>query len=104
MNNNITNTRFTRYHLSEVVLLITLLICLPFSLFINATDSEKWQNKQNILNSLIETQRSIVKELNDANLYDISLNLSADCLSIDGKQKIYYTNTENVPLDNIYFS
>lgn len=100
---DIKHKKTSQYCLIGALILIIFLIVLATVYFFDGNENGKWQDKQDILNGLIESQRRIVNELSDASLYDINLTVSADCLSINGSQKIYYTNTESVSLENIYF-
>lgn len=52
---------------------------------------------------LIESQRSILSEMNDATVYRIEFVIDEDLIHIEGTETVYYTNCENESLDEIQF-
>jgi aminopeptidase N len=50
---------------------------------------------------LAASQQSVLSGLPGATVYQIALNISPDLQSVDGTEKILYTNTESMPLDQV---
>lgn len=52
---------------------------------------------------LIESQRSILAEMNDATVYRIEFMIADDLVHMEGMETVFYTNREDEPLNNIQF-
>jgi hypothetical protein len=81
-----------------LAMLVTISACIT-----TETGSNKWSDMHNFQYGLIDQEQMILDELPRASYYNINLTISSDYLSINGNQQVYYTNTEDVTLDSIYF-
>ncbi|MGD2165136.1 MAG: M1 family metallopeptidase [Anaerolineae bacterium] len=52
---------------------------------------------------LIEPAHLVLEDLRGATVYEIDLQIADDLLTIEGRQRLCYTNREDEPLDEIYF-
>jgi hypothetical protein len=60
-----------------------------------------WEDRSPFRNGLIESQQSILDELEGASVYHIELTIPEDLVHITGREKVRYTNTEAVPLQEV---
>jgi len=95
----------------HLLLIFTMLIALPACTTgesttspTNEIDNNKWAERPNFQYGLIDQDQMILDELLGASYYNIKLTVSNDYLSIDGSQQVYFTNTEEVALDSVYFN
>ena len=62
-----------------------------------------WADRSIFKSGLIETEQSILNELDGASVYHIEFAIAPDLYHVAGHQEVQYTNTETVPLNEIEF-
>ena len=62
-----------------------------------------WDDRSLFEKGLVESQRSILNELDDASVYHITLDIADDLYHVNGTEDVRYTNTETVALNEIQF-
>ena len=62
-----------------------------------------WEDRSIFSSGLISSERYVLNELPGASVYHIGFQISADFLTLIGWEEVHYTNTEDVPLEEIYF-
>ncbi len=60
-----------------------------------------WDDRSIFKNVLVESQRSILDELDGASIYHISFTIEEDIYHIRGTEEVRYTNTETVALHEV---
>jgi hypothetical protein len=62
-----------------------------------------WEDRTLFSNGLIESQRSVLNELEGASIYHIEFTIADSMYEITGHEDVQYTNTETLPLDEVQF-
>lgn len=62
-----------------------------------------WADRSLFKAGLLDSEQSILNDLPGASVYHINLVIGDNLTSIEGQEAVLYTNTEAVPLDDIYF-
>jgi hypothetical protein len=62
-----------------------------------------WGDRSIFKDGLIPSEQVWLDELQGATEYHIDLEISADLLTLEGKEEVLYTNREDIPLNEIYF-
>jgi len=62
-----------------------------------------WDNRDAFKSGLIPSQQEILREMPDATIYHLNLDISDDLIHIRGSQEVRYTNQEGVTLNEVYF-
>jgi hypothetical protein len=62
-----------------------------------------WDDRSIFESGLIESEQSVLAGLNGATVYHIEFGLSRDLYHITGHQKVQYTNTETLDLNEVQF-
>src|SRR6186713_3035355 len=62
-----------------------------------------WADRSIFKSGLVETEQSILNELDGASVYHIEFAIAPDLYHVAGHQEVQYTNTETVPLNEIKF-
>ena len=65
--------------------------------------STPWDDRSIFKAGLVESQHHVLDELEGASIYHIEMNIADNLLDIVGSETIRYTNTEDVPLNEIQF-
>jgi len=60
-----------------------------------------WLDRAIFQSGLVESERSVLNELPGASVYRIEFNIQPDYFHITGREEVYYTNTESVPLGEV---
>ena len=60
-----------------------------------------WEDRSTFKNGLVESQQSILDELDGASIYHISFTIEEDIYHIKGTEEVRYTNTETVSLHEV---
>ena len=61
-----------------------------------------WSDRQVYRSGLVTGEHGVLDGLPGASEYRIDLNIGESFTTIDGRQQVYYTNREEVPLDRIF--
>lgn len=62
-----------------------------------------WDDRSIFKTGLVESQQSVLSELEGASVYHIEFTIADDLFHVAGHEEIRYTNTEALPLDEIQF-
>ncbi len=62
-----------------------------------------WDDRSPYRAGLISSEVAILEETPGASVYHLDLTISPDLQTISGQQQVFYTNQEDVPLEDIYF-
>ena len=62
-----------------------------------------WEDRSIFKSGLVESQHSVLDELEGASVYHIEFNIADDLYNVTGHQEVRYTNTETVPLNDVQF-
>ena len=62
-----------------------------------------WDDRSLFKEGLTSTAQPILEGLGDASVYHMDLDIADNFLHVTGIQEVRYTNSEDVPLDSIYF-
>ena len=62
-----------------------------------------WEERSIFEDGLVSSQQSVLDELTGASIYHIEFNIADELQHITGSQEVRYTNTEEIPLDEIRF-
>jgi hypothetical protein len=62
-----------------------------------------WEDRSVFKSGLVESQHSILDELDGASVYHIEFTIADEIYSLTGHQEVQYTNTETIPLDEVQF-
>jgi len=62
-----------------------------------------WDDRSIFKSGLVESQHHILDELEGASVYHIELNIADNLFNVSGSETVQYTNTEDVPLNEIQF-
>ncbi len=60
-----------------------------------------WDDRSVFKNGLVESEQSILEELNGASIYHLTLEIAEDLYHVTGMEEVHYTNTETVSLNEI---
>ncbi len=72
--------------------------------FVGDKDIDRlWPDLPIFREPLIESQRAILAEMNDATVYRIEFVIEDDLVHVEGKETVFYTNRESEPLADIQF-
>jgi hypothetical protein len=62
-----------------------------------------WEDRSIFRSGLIESEQSVLDELEGASVYHIDLTIAEDLYHVTGQQEVRYTNMETVALDEVQF-
>ena len=62
-----------------------------------------WEDRSIFKDGLVLSQQSVLDDLTGASIYHIEFNIADELQHITGSQEVRYTNTEEIPLDEIRF-
>ncbi|MEZ4517188.1 MAG: M1 family metallopeptidase [Chloroflexota bacterium] len=62
-----------------------------------------WADRSLYAAGLLESQQGLLDELPDASVYHMQLQIDETMQTVNGRQAVRYTNSETVPLDEVYF-
>ncbi len=62
-----------------------------------------WDDRMPFTAGLHADQQSVLNEFSGASIYHLDVTIAPDMTHLNGTEAVRYTNTENVPLDEIYF-
>jgi hypothetical protein len=62
-----------------------------------------WDDRMLFAGGLIESQQSLLDQLQGASIYHMDLAVSDDMLEITGSLEVRYTNQEDLPLSEVFF-
>ena len=62
-----------------------------------------WDNREIFRAGLIKSEQPVLEQLTGASRYQIELQIADDFTSLQGRERVRYTNQEAVPLEAIYF-
>jgi hypothetical protein len=62
-----------------------------------------WGDRSIFKDGLILSEQALLNDLPGATEYHIDLTISADMLTLEGREEVLYTNREEMPLNEIYF-
>ena len=62
-----------------------------------------WEDRSIFRSGLIESEQSVLDELDGASVYHIDLTIAEDLYHVTGYQEVRYTNTETTSLDEVQF-
>ncbi len=62
-----------------------------------------WDDRSLFRNGLVQAEQPALEKLNGASVYHLDLTITDDLSHITGTEEVRYTNTENVPLNEIWF-
>ena len=63
----------------------------------------KWDDRAVFRSGLIQDEQKALDQLQGASVYHLDVQIADDCLSLQGRLQVRYTNQENKPLDVVYF-
>ena len=66
-------------------------------------EAENWDNREIFSSGLISSEQQTLSQLPGASIYHITVTIADDYSSLDGQERVRYTNQENVALESIYF-
>jgi hypothetical protein len=62
-----------------------------------------WDDRSIFKNGLVTSEQHVLDELNEASVYHIEFTLADNLYEITGTEEVYYTNTEDVELNEVQF-
>src|SRR5215207_1942153 len=62
-----------------------------------------WEDRSIFKSGLVESQQSILDELDGASVYHIQFKIAEEIYNITGHQEVQYTNTETIALNEVQF-
>lgn len=62
-----------------------------------------WDDRSPFATGLIASEQDALEERPGASVYHIQVSISDDLTNLQGREEVRYTNTEDVPLDEIHF-
>jgi hypothetical protein len=62
-----------------------------------------WEDRSIFRSGLIESEQSVLNELEGASVYHIDLTIAGNLYRVTGHQEVRYTNTETTSLDEVQF-
>jgi len=62
-----------------------------------------WDDRTPFREGLVEAEQKVLDRLLDASVYHIDLQIPDDCLLLQGREEVCYTNQEDEPLNEVYF-
>jgi hypothetical protein len=65
--------------------------------------SADWDDMSVYLENLAPSEQNVLPNLKGASIYRMDIRIASNYLSLEGHEKVFYTNRENVSLDSIYF-
>ncbi len=65
--------------------------------------TENWDNRAIFRGGLTTAGQTALDQLPGASIYHIDLTISDDYTTLEGNERVRYTNQENVPLESLYF-
>jgi hypothetical protein len=66
-------------------------------------DDVAWDDRELFRQGLIDAEQAVLDELSGATVYHIELHVPIDFQVLQGRERVLYTNREDVPLDEVYF-
>lgn len=60
-----------------------------------------WEDRSLFQSGLVTSEQSVLNELPDASVYHIEFTIAEDMYHIAGMEEVRYTNTEDIPLDEV---
>ncbi len=64
---------------------------------------DDWDDRSIYADGLVQSEQGVLDELPDASIYHISVTIGEELRSLQGQERIRYTNQETEPLDEIHF-
>ncbi|HSO10802.1 MAG TPA: M1 family aminopeptidase, partial [Anaerolineales bacterium] len=62
-----------------------------------------WEDRSHFKNGLVASEQSVLNELEGASMYRIEFTIADNLYQITGTEEVRYTNTEEVPLNDVQF-
>ena len=62
-----------------------------------------WDDRSIFKNGLVASEQSVLNELRGASIYHIEFTIADNLYQITGAEEVYYTNTENVELNEVEY-
>lgn len=62
-----------------------------------------WDDRSLYASGLLESEQAILQDLPGATIYHMALTVEPNLTTVTGWQEVRYTNTESVPLEEVYF-
>ncbi len=64
---------------------------------------DQWEDRSVFRAGLVKSEQAALEQLPGATVYHLDVTIADDMAGVQGRERVYYTNQEDEPLDAVYF-